>query len=102
MKVWRRTETGEAPRWQGATTENIGQYLKEEQRRQRRGPQRGSRVGVESGCIARRMQPDSYHGLLGARADERAFTEGGGPDPATPRIAGCGTHAGEEKDDRNY
>ena len=24
VKVWRRTETGEAPRWQGATTENIG------------------------------------------------------------------------------
>src|SRR2546427_12509943 len=23
-KVWRRTETGEAPRWQGATTENTG------------------------------------------------------------------------------
>ena len=24
VKVWRRTETGEAPRWQGATTENRG------------------------------------------------------------------------------
>jgi len=24
VKVWRRTETGEAPRRQGATTENIG------------------------------------------------------------------------------
>ena len=24
VKVWRRTETGEAPRWQGAMTENIG------------------------------------------------------------------------------
>jgi hypothetical protein len=24
VKVWRRTETGEAPLWQGATTENIG------------------------------------------------------------------------------
>jgi len=24
VEVWRRTETGEAPRWQGATTENIG------------------------------------------------------------------------------
>ena len=24
VKVWRRTETGEAPRWQGATTENTG------------------------------------------------------------------------------
>ena len=24
VNVWRRTETGEAPRWQGATTKNIG------------------------------------------------------------------------------
>jgi len=24
VEVWRRTETGEAPRWQGAMTENIG------------------------------------------------------------------------------
>jgi len=24
VKVWRRTETGEAPRGQGATTENTG------------------------------------------------------------------------------
>ena len=24
VRVWRRTETGEAPRWQGATTENRG------------------------------------------------------------------------------
>ncbi len=40
------------------------EYLTEEQRSQRRGPQRGSRVGVERGCIARRMQPDFHHGLL--------------------------------------
>ena len=53
VKVWRRTETGEAPRGQGATTENTGLYLKEEQRSPR-------------GCIARRMQPDFHHGLLGA------------------------------------
>src|SRR6266850_5584169 len=39
------------------------EYLSEEQRRQR-GPQRGSRVGVERGCIARRMPPDFRHGLL--------------------------------------
>src|SRR4029077_19885177 len=50
------------------------EYLSEEQRSQRgpqrgsrvgveRGPQRGSRVGVERGCIARRMQPDFRHGL---------------------------------------
>src|SRR5438046_4290017 len=69
---------GAPPRWQGATTENrgphrawfarwggnIGQYLREEQRSQHRGPQRGSRVGVERGCIACRMQPDFHHGLL--------------------------------------
>ncbi len=41
------------------------EYLSEEQRRQR-GPQRGSRVGVERGCIARRMRPDFRHGLLSA------------------------------------
>src|SRR6266851_4884651 len=39
------------------------EYLREEQRSQRRGPQRGSRVGVERGCIAGRMQPDFHHGL---------------------------------------
>src|SRR5438034_2469061 len=41
------------------------EYLNEEQRSQTRGPQRGSRVGVEEGCIAGRMQSDFYHGLLG-------------------------------------
>src|SRR5215218_3673727 len=40
------------------------EYLREEQRRQRRGPQRGSRVEVERGCVARRMQPDVHRGLL--------------------------------------
>src|SRR5712691_11609289 len=34
VQLHRRTESGEAPRWQGATTENIGQYLREEQRSQ--------------------------------------------------------------------
>ena len=65
VKVWRCTETGEAPRGQGATTENIGPCLREEQRSPAPGPQRGSRVGVEQGCIARRMQPDFHLGLLG-------------------------------------
>jgi hypothetical protein len=51
VKLWRRTETGEAPRGQGATTKNTGQYLREEQRRPR-------------GCIARRMQPEFHHGLF--------------------------------------
>ena len=43
-KSRRSTETGEAPRSQGATTENIQQYLMEEQRSER-------------GCIAGRMPP---------------------------------------------
>jgi hypothetical protein len=69
VKVWRRTETGEAPRRQGATTENIGQYLREEQRSQRPGspPRVFQRGGVERGCFAGRMQPDFHHGLLGSR-----------------------------------
>src|SRR5712691_11532707 len=40
------------------------EYLREKQRSQPRGPQRGTRVGVGLGCIARRMQPGFYHGLL--------------------------------------
>src|ERR1700676_5221499 len=40
------------------------EYLREEQRSQARGPQRGTRVGVEEGCIAVRMQSDFHHGLL--------------------------------------
>src|SRR5437867_7229989 len=42
------------------------EYLREEQRSQR-APQRGSRVGVERGCIAGRMQPDFHRGLLRVR-----------------------------------
>ena len=34
------------------------EYLREEQRRQPRGPQRGSRVGVEEGCPARKLVVD--------------------------------------------
>ena len=34
------------------------EYLREEQRRQPRGPQRGSRVGVEEGCPAREVVLD--------------------------------------------
>ena len=59
MKGWRGTETGEAPRGQGATTENTGEYLREEQRSPR-------------GSIARRMQSDFHHGLLGRRAPRTA------------------------------
>ena len=49
----RRTEAGEAPGAQGATTENIRLYLREEQR-------------CAPGCIAGRMQRHFHHGLLGA------------------------------------
>ena len=50
----RRSEGAEAPRRQGATTENTELYLKEEQRSRR-------------GCIGGRMQPAFHHGLLGPR-----------------------------------
>jgi len=42
--------------------------------------------------------------LAGARADERAFAQGRGPDPATKCLGGCGGFAGgfaEEGDDAN-
>src|SRR5882762_10639934 len=61
------------------------EYLSEEQRRQR-GPQRGSRVGVERGCIARRMQPDFRHGLLTAAGTEIA---------EQPLISACSACAGD-------
>ena len=51
------------------------EYLSEEQRSQR-GPQRGSRVGVERGCIAGRMQPDFHHGLLGPPVASGSFPAG--------------------------
>jgi len=49
------TETGDAPGSQGATTENIGKYLREEQRREvgvGSGMQRRSNAGVTcaTGC----------------------------------------------------
>ena len=43
------------------------EYLREEQRSHNRGPQPGSRVGVEKGCSAGRMQSDFHHGLLALR-----------------------------------
>jgi hypothetical protein len=64
------------PRRSGATSAERGppcvlcsgvqyrEYLNEEQRSQTRGPQRGSRVGVEEGCSAGRMQLEFHHGLL--------------------------------------
>ena len=63
VKVWRCTETGEAPRGQGATTENIGPYLKEEQRRQ-------------PGCPARELCDESLFrdtSLIGANCGARGF-----------------------------
>src|SRR5207245_8976127 len=105
VKVWRRTETSEAlgasPRRQGATTENRGphprvvcavgwqyrEYLKEEQRRWRRGPQRGRRVGVAWGCIARRMQPDFRHGLLALCIFGRATSKRAEATPTQRRTA---------------
>jgi hypothetical protein len=39
------------------------EYLNEEQRSQPRGPKRGSRVGVEEGCSAGRMQLEFHRGL---------------------------------------
>ena len=58
-------EPGPPPRVVCAAGWQYREYLTEEQRSQRRGPQRGSRVGVAWGCIARRMQPDFHHGLVG-------------------------------------
>ena len=52
VKVRRRTETGDAPVWQGADEGEYRQYLTEEQRSQ-------------AGCSAGRMQLDFHHGLLG-------------------------------------
>jgi hypothetical protein len=53
------------------------EYLNEEQRSQTRGPQRGSRVGVEEGCSAGRMQLEFHHGLLDRRAFARTRSESG-------------------------
>jgi hypothetical protein len=55
VKGRRRTEGAEAPRRQGAMTENTGLYLNEEQRSRR-------------GCIGGRMQPAFHHGRLAARS----------------------------------
>ena len=52
VKDRRRTEGAEAPRRQGATTENTGPYLRKKQRSRR-------------GCIGGRMQPAFHHGLPG-------------------------------------
>ena len=73
------------------------EYLNEEQRSpprgpqrgsrvgvETRGPQRGSRVGVEEGCSAGRMQLEFHHGLL------RAMVCLGGRRP-TPERTGIGS-----------
>ena len=45
VQVWRRIETGEAPRRQGATTEKYREYLREEQHSQRGGPNAAAALG---------------------------------------------------------
>jgi hypothetical protein len=47
------------------------EYLREEQRRQPRGPQRGSRVGVEEGCPAREVVLDQRGQATRPRDSER-------------------------------
>ena len=58
VKVARGTETGEAPGWQGATRENTGLYVTEEQ-------------CWRAGCLAGRMQRDFHHGLLAVVRESR-------------------------------
>ena len=58
----RCTEIGAAPAWQGATREQIGAFVTEEQRR-------------HTGCSADRMQWGFHHGLLG---DENGRVQGRG------------------------
>ena len=55
-------EPGPPPRVACAVGWQYREYLGEEQRSQPVGPQRGSRVGVERGCIAGRT--DFHLGLL--------------------------------------
>src|SRR5207249_8399645 len=57
-------EPGPPPRVFCAVGWQYREYLREEQRSQALGPQPGSRVGVEKGCSAGRMQWDFDHGLL--------------------------------------
>jgi hypothetical protein len=57
VKVSRRTETSDAPVWQGA------------EERQYRDIEATSN-DVQTGCSVRRMQADFHHGLLGVWAAE--------------------------------
>ncbi len=58
VKVLRRTKTGAAPGWPGATSENTGGY----RWYSTRGEQRPALL--EPGCGAGRLQEDFHHGLL--------------------------------------
>ena len=49
MNVPRGTETGDAPGWQGARSENTGQYLNDEQRRQAGVPDAAAALGWRPG-----------------------------------------------------
>src|SRR5204862_7294787 len=57
-------EPGPPPRVFCAVGWQYREYLSEEQRSRRRGPQRGGRVGVAWGCIPRRMPPAFPNGRL--------------------------------------
>ena len=63
MQVRRGTEAGEA-RPARRDERAYREYVNEEPRSLSRGPQRGNRVGVETGCSADRLQPDFRHRLL--------------------------------------
>ena len=78
VKVQRRTETGDAPGWQGATKENPGTYVTEEQRSQ-------------AGCSAGRMPLDFHHGLLAACGPRtpRAAPSRGAPMHACLHVGGA-------------
>ena len=66
------------------------EYLNEEQRSQPQGPQRGSRVGVEEGCSAGRMQQEFHHGLLGRRIRRDDYVKGAAAGALRDKLAARG------------
>jgi hypothetical protein len=64
VQVHRRTENGDAPGWQGATTENTGQYSREEQRRSTPGSPTRQPRWAGGGMQRHSMQMELHHGLL--------------------------------------
>ena len=65
----------------------------EEQRSQPQGPQRGSRVGVEEGCSAGRMQQEFHHGLLGRRIRRDDYVKGAAAGALRDKLAARGFRA---------